>query len=451
MSCPEQRVRVFVNGEEISTDYVETQISSEGPAKSNRLTEFHFPAEWDGEDQQSKVDAFDPSTQSSYDLAEVYWQEPRSGTYVLDHYGFVRGVGGTDKNGVMKGYIADPSQMVTAIPFSNAYDRPSIQDVLTDCVERFNESTPFNAQLGSYDQQTLSGVENYEATDGDGPEGITGTISVAFNEGPIALGEYVAGGIKSAMKTSRRFKRNAHTLKDVLDWVCEIAGGYWYFSSSNPLRLVYDNDRSENNTFDATTGRQFTSRRNLINGGSFLPNGGLAVDVINNDALAEMFPVNTFTVHGVSNWSLMGHSVKALSSNKFPAVTVEDPVLKQRAGGQTVQDQIVKTQDKTLKSAENTAKTKLKNKIQTGGEGDIECFIRPDAIIGDYIRAVPECEDWVPNANLTPIEYEITGIRHVKSAYPEDGNQFEGTTSFTVSPISDQSRYEVIESEMMDL
>jgi hypothetical protein len=439
-TCPGMRVRVFVNGEQIPTTEVESRFSPHGPASVNRLSEVRYPLEWEGVDYQSKIDAFDPNNQSDYDTASVFWQNVRNSDYVGRHYGFVRGVGGTDTQGVGKLYIEGPSNLVTAIPFSKKYDEPTTTTVLNDVIDEFNANTPFSVGLGSVDRQPIEGAELF-----DDIIPAVGRDLVEDNGGPLF--ENTRSAISREMKTSKTFTANEDTLKSVLTWLSEVSGGEWRFSGADPLKIILDTDSSQVTHYTSTgiTGKSKTGNRNLKYGGSYRPNGSPAIDVITNDALSELFPLNTITVHGKSPWSVHGIDVSPLTSNRFPAVTVEEPTLVKRANGKNIKGTIQTTGDKTLKAAENSAKKKLKKKITNSGEGEVEAFLAPYIIPGDLLSLVPECSDFVPNANLTPVTFQVNTVRHHKKSTKE------GRTYVGVCPVAKRSNMVVTKSKMKEL
>lgn len=434
----------------------ETRISASGIGKQTKITECHFPYEWKGVDYASKVSSFQPNQQTDYDLANVWFQDVRSGRWLLVHRGFVRGVG-PSSDGIGRMMVDAPENMTSSIPVSQRYVKPNSVDVLQDCVEYFNEHTPFDATLGSVDSIDFGGQEVRERYLGEDTANVGqgDTIGEQVGDAATDIGRVLGRFIRpdtyidavsgDTIQTTKSFKSNEHTLRDILDWVCETAGGNWWFEPrESELKLIYDNDDSEVTEFTSTTitGKDKVANQNLAKGGSYQASGTPAIDVITNDALSETFPQNSLTIFGKSSWSIHGIDVNPLDDNKFPAVTVCHSVLKRRAGGRTLSGQIVETDDKTLHSAEKTAKKRLRKKITSSGEGSIECYLKPGVRVGDVIKATPECSDWSPNVEFEPLEYEVVEVRHEKQAIDE------GRTYITCSPKAKTSEMEVVSSEM---
>lgn len=446
MACMGQGVAVRVGGEFIPTTDVETRISTDGPAKINRLTEVKFPLTWDGEDIIGRISGFEPSSQSDFDTATIFWQNPRTNSFVARHHGFVRGVSGSSENnsGVGRLYVDDPSSMVTAIPFSESYDGPSTATVLSDVIEEFNAHTPFNTSLGASD------VENIQGADA---ASLTGELFTDFATLDFAGAvQTAASAVGEEMKSSKTFKSNTHTLKDALDWVAKVGGGDWWFAGgSEDLGLVYDTDDSQTATYTAAgiQGKNKTSNQQLKYGGAYT-SGSQTIDIITNDALSELFPVNTITVRGKSPQSILGVDWNPIDTNRYPMATVEHPDLKQRTGGRTIKGTVKETDDKSIQAAERTAKKTLKNKIMESGEGEMSAFITPPIIPGDVVVAVPECGDFIPAGNPVPIEYEVNGVRHHKVS-DDTHKDFVGRTYVTVSAKAKKSDMTVVESDMKDV
>ena len=435
-----------MNGEEIPTTEVESRFE---PAKSvlvNRISEVKFPLEWRKEDIQGKINAYSGDQQSQWDTASVFWQNVRNSQYTSRHYGFIRGAGPADKQGVGKFFIEDPVSLFNTISYSGRYDEPSTGTVLNDVVDSFNENTPFDLSLGSVDIKTLEGAELYDdILPAVGQDLVENDGSFGSDDGPLF--ENTRSAIEKEMKTSKAFKSNEHTLADVMEWICRIGEGNWRLSGSKPLKLIFDTDDSQTTHYTSTAvnGKNQIGDIQLKFGGSYRPNDASAIDVINSNVLSEVGVVNSITVHGKSNWSVGGFRVRQLSSNQFPSVTVELPTLVKRAGGQAVKGPIQTTDDKTLEAAEGSAKEALRKKIVNSGEGTIESYCAPLLIPGDLITTIPECSDMVPNANLTPITVQVNRVRHHKK-HDDEARTYAG-----VSPVAKKSEMVVAESKMKDI
>lgn len=444
-TCPAMRVRVFVNGgQEIPTTEVESRFEPAGNCLVNRISEVKHPLEWQGQDIQGKISAYEGENQSGWDTASVFWQNVRNGQYTSRHYGFIRGAGPAgDGNGVGKFFIEDPVNLFSSCSFSKKYDEPSTGTVLNDVVEEFNANTPFDLSLGSVDVETLEGAELFDdILPAVGQDLVENDGSFGSDEGPLF--ENTRSAISREMKTSKSFKANEHTLKDVMSWLCRVSQANYRLSGSKPLKLIFDSDDSQTTHYTSTavTGKNKVGDIQLKHGGSYRPSNGPAIDVINSNVLSETGVINSIEVHGKSTWSVNGFRVRQLSNNKFPSVTVVEPTLKQRAGGQAVKGPIQTTDDKTLEAVEGSAKEILRRKIVNSGEGTIESYCAPLLIPGDFITTIPECSDMVPNANLTPITVQVNHVRHHKK-HDDEARTYAG-----VSPVAKKNEMRIVESEM---
>lgn len=432
MTCSGMRVRLTINGTNIPTvnQGVTTEISNSSQKNGpdlTRLTEAFVPLEWKDEDITSGIQAFDPTSQSNYDKATVEWQHVRNpGTWTKAHRGFVRGVSGSESTGVARVIISDPASLMTAIPFSGKYNYPSTDKVFNDVVQEFNENSIFNAAV------SMSASREVDGGGGGGTSIIEGAISdLSFG----LLGE------GSNLQDQKTFKKNRHSCADVLDWATEAAGGKWYFDlqGTNQLQLVYDSGTGSQ-TFVQREKSGSPQDQQLKNQGAF-PQCGLAeLDIISNDALAELFPINTLTVKGATGASVFGRDVSMVPGEKAPYVRVTYPPFLERAGGNVV-GETIETDNVTLQSATNKAKRELEKRILDSGTGQIECYGNGSPRPYDTVVAKPECND-VLTSSVNPLTHEIAKVVHEKPATKEM------ITFLDVSPVVDPSEIEVESTEM---
>jgi hypothetical protein len=421
----EQVIPTVENGVqvEVSTD------AQQSGADIVSYAEATIPLTWRDEDIQSKIQDFDPQAQSEYSLASIFMEDPRAEAWWPVMRGFVRGVRGSDAGmGTATVHISSPDGLASAIPMSGMYERPSIEQVMSDAVETFNDNTPFNA--------TLRGVSNRNVD--------TNSTSPAqyVAESSYGVGAFASGADLSDMKS---FKANRHSVADVCNWVCQNSSGRWYFEfrseGTRGLSLVYD-DGSNAIDFTQRTNKSGPKEEQLANRGSFPDLGANEVDVINNSAIKELFPVNTVRIKGATGASIFGFETAMLPSRKAPFVEVEYAPLKRRAGGQTVAKEY-ETDNVTLSSSESRAKTELRKQIQESGMGEITTYGKPKIRPYDRLTARPTCASVVENVN--PLTHQVASVHHDKKA------SSEYLTHIGVSPIFDMSKVEITVSEMRDV
>lgn len=438
MQCADQRVRLLIEGTEIPTvnEGVTTEISNDAQqsgADITRLTEAYIPIEWKDENITSKIQSFDPSSQGSYDRATVIFQNVRNGNWTRVHRGFIRGVSGSSDMGVAKVIINDPAALMSAVPFSKRYKEATVDEVFNDVATTFTENTPFTANVTGVPGRDVGGGGANDA--GEGQEFVADS----------SYGVGTASPVNPNVKDNKAFKSNRHSCADALNWITEVTGGKWYFlfrEVGGGLKLVYD-DGSSAITFTQRQSHGAPQEQRLNNQGS-LPNSSPSeLDIITNDALAELFPINTLTVKGATGVSIFGFETSMLPSEKSPYVTVQYPPLVERAGGNVVSDTI-ETDNVTLDSATNTAKKKLEQRILDSGTGRIECYGNPNPKPYDTVIAQPECED-VLTTSVDPLPYTVASVRHQKKA------SSEMITFIEMSPKVDISEMTIVEQEMREV
>ena len=432
--CDDARVEVRIDEQTIPTveEGVTVTVSTDAQNMGSDITKYaecQIPLEWRSSDIMSKVKDFDPETQSSYSLASIFFQDVRNEGYYPVIRGFVRGVrGSSDKMGVGTVHISSPDTLATAVPFSGRYDRPTVGEVFSDAIETFNDNTPFNAQLRGVSGRTVSTTDFVEDALGVASFGLTDAVG-------------------KVLPDVTAFKSNRHSVSDALNWVCENTNGKWYFSfrhqGTSGLSLVYD-DGSNSVAFTQRENKSGAQDRRLNNQGSFPDLGATEVDVIDNDALQELFPVNTVRIMGSTGVSLFGFETHMVPAKRFPFVEVQYTPLVRRAGGQSVAVQL-ETDNVTVESALERGKSELRKRIVDSGTGSMTVYGKPQIIPYDTITAKPTCADVVPNADMRPLTHQVASVTHQKSAHSEY------LTTINVSPEFDPSKVETVVSEMRDV
>lgn len=384
----DRRVAVVIDNTLIPVTFVEQTISQGGAADVVSLVEVKFPAEWDGKSVLSEIDQFDPNTQRYYSIGEVYFQDPLSETWFIVHKGFVRGVGSTNRTGEAKLWIDDPASLTNGVPFSQSYKSPSVNDVFEDVRTAFTRETVFS-------DVKLRARGN---TDEEVPEDFDIARYVLVGMG----GEFVDTNLD--IFADKTFKNNRHSCSDALSWVTEKVGGSWYFrvDADGTLVLTFD-ENIEQQTFVSEEVNQ----------------NGTPIKLIENNALAELSPYNSVTVHGSAASSIFGHNVKELQTENYPVGEARIPALIERTG-QEIRAPIFDSEATTMKEAEKVARKKLIELQQTTGEGDLHMYGRPEIFIGDKITARPICPEEMTGGNSSiPIDYQVESITHTKEAKKE--------------------------------
>jgi hypothetical protein len=423
--------RVYVDGEKVPVinDGIECHIRKDGPLDINKLTDVYFPVEWQGEDYSGAVTALDPNEKdNSWDPVEIQIKNHGTDEFVTVHKGFVMAVGGGAKGTLERRMrVADIGQLLTAVPASQTFDSPRPETVLEYAIDELIKAQPV------FNDIVLKAVNRNERdVDISGPLEAIGDISFE-------------GGFFG--KT--RFKANEHTLLDVLDWVLEHIGGRFYFdydNGSDDLVFVYD--------FAPTAP---TAEAKHLGGNT---------EVIQNNALYEISPINTVTVQGKTNNAVdtvvntaedianaanfvTGGEMDFGGEKGFPEATVYHEQLRQLSGGATLKPPIKETDTTDKRSTEIAATKRLKDILDNAGGGEI--VTRPFPIALPYTEFVskPACGDAV-DVDVPPISYEIEEIKHVVSAKASD-NRPSAYTKLNVSMFIDTDDMVVEQSVMKEV
>lgn len=254
-----------------------------------------------------------------------------------------------------------------------------------------------------------------------------------------------------ALSVTKRFQPNRDSLIDIMNWLAEKVGGLWYFEPTrNGVSLVLD---------VSPTRRPFIQnsviQRELDADDTVYDH----IRVIENTALFEINPVNTVIVRGELGKSVLGQRVPDYPvvgdilqpSKKFPLVKVRATPLYERAlvgsGSQQKAElsaAIFETDDFTLEEAEKTAVAKMRAILEEETEGSITIFGNPKLRPYDRVDAYPTCAGQVSEADIQPFQYEVEGVKHVKTA----GDEYK--TIVYVSILVDESEIEIVSSTMED-
>ena len=398
-NCESADARVFVDGEEIVpiNQGVKLHVRKNGPASINALAEVWYASEWQGE--SFSVDALDPTQENVYDTVDVRLRDPSSGDHVTAHRGFVQKAGaGSNGTRERRMVVGGPSALLEAIPFSKYYDNPSIEHVLNEIKDEFEQSQPAfdNVELryaGADVEQEVYQTEISEAeeADEDGVIERLGTTAKIVASVPLIATEQL--GITN-VHASKNFTANRDTLRDAIRWLENQTGAYLYFTpkpDGDGIALVYDEN---------PTARRFQAR-----------NVGGETSVFKCNALHEISPVNTIEVNGKTDTSISAKAsnLSLHGSDKFPSVRAFHPRLRNLAGSPLMP----KTQEidaTTTAVAKVEAVNLLKKLIDTDAGGEIITELLPYIRPFNGFRTHPACGQAYEDG--PPILYEVEEVTH---------------------------------------
>lgn len=400
------RVRLTIDGTDIPNTQIETHHSRDGVADRNTFTTAVVPTSWKGEDITSQITAFSASDGSqNYSQATVEWQDAMTSKWVTVHQGYVRAVGGGPKTGTAKVMIGGWEQFFTAIPFTKSYSRPTVTAVLNDVVSKVSQYTPVSlGVVGGGSTQVSSPSAGQARVGSTTTPGLGGAVAILDFIGNIVNQDLVhEAPPDKTLNVSKSFRKNRHTLKDVMKWVTGQVDARWYIDTTgNEPALVLDQNLTHRHWKDASLGSP-------------------GVRVIDNDAIQEIVPVNALTANGKSSMSIAGFRIKELDSNEFPTATVQYDPLIAAAGGQ-LRKPIVDADTLTVTATENRAKRELRERLKGASGGDITMYGKPDIEPFDRFTGVPVCNSHHVG-DVPPIDYEVTEVQHKKTGGNEYGTR----------------------------
>jgi len=430
------RVRVSEDGElvEIPTVEVETKVSK-GLTDRDTLTRVIFPIRWQGYNVATIIDPWvgrhRDTVDGNFDIATVEWRDERTNEWYPVQTGWIRGVGGAPKTGTAKFVIQGFETFLDKIRVSKGFGTggitgrsgvPSYDDILSFVEQKLN-----NTNINKKGQQiTAELVDN----NFDG-------IQENYNEGGIltGTGKFYNSITRNSIAT-KKFNSNEHSLKDVLDFYTERLDQEWYFDNVGNLLVVDNPDNSRRNIY-----------QDRVYPLDDPPEAVRVVNVLENDALVEISPVNTIWVEGDTASSVGqatdmllapiayyaplidgdGAEEVAARNNRrqtanyplavawYPPLmpnepTEEDLLAKQPSERQGGIGQNYSTDASDPRKAEDTARKRLKEEIVTIGEGDMMVKGMPRIRPNDKVLAYPVRCNSAVSQDVKP--YNVESITH---------------------------------------
>lgn len=385
--------RVFVNKERLPVSDVNLFIRKGGPMDINRYCEFTFASPRKGVDYTDAFNGLDEENQGDWDVAKIEVKDHETEEYHLAFHGLITGVGNSSGPEVeWHARAQGPSLFANKISASKSFTDASINDVLAYCAFEFAQKLPLTIPHRGSDE---------DVREDDTPENLLAEATAL-----VAGGAFVGldGGstiddVYSSL-TEKAFKRNRDTIADVLGWLKTKTGTRIYFQPyQDGAVLVVDSE---------PTAR--THHAHYLDGD---------VNVVQNDALVELNPVNTITVNGQVGDSLFegtAFEVKDvrvdLDDTSYQTAKARHQRLYERAGNTGYIAAPDKPVDgRTKKEVENQAKSILKTKIDETTGGDMEVLPVSPIKPFDTVWARPTCQS-SPASDTKPVQYEVSRVHH---------------------------------------
>lgn len=389
--------KVFVNDVRIPVADVDIHIRNEGPLDISRYAEAQFISPYNGNDYIDVFQSSSPSDQDNFDTLRIDVLDEDTGEYHTEFDGVVTGVGDSS-SGVSQEWVCrarGPAFMFNKIPATWPVQGPALAYTLDFIVNTLSEKIPQDVTFVTPDVnigilQTLQDF-GFEDVQDDWFIGRSGSIK-------------------------KSFEANKHTLADVATYVRNKGGiRLWLQPTGDELVLIPTTSpgtahvaHNLNQSDTPTVGQQTTHELRLIN----------------NDALAELSPVNTIRLQGQAKISLEGSVLEdkvpesEIRENQYLEVTARHESLVERAGGRELMADVDVDSDAiSVINANREAKSLLKQAINEATGGDMETLLGAPLKPFDTITAKPSC-DSNRGTNVPPITYEAMRVHH--QIRPED-------------------------------
>lgn len=388
---------VHVNGTRIPVEDVDIHIRNEGPIDVARYCEAFFASPWNGEDYLDVFDSLDGTDGSGMD--EVYIEVSPHGrdTYIPAFRGVVTGVGnagGDTPAQIWKLRAQGPAMFLDKVPVSSNFEQSGAQLIFNAVGDGIDEKLPFDVtvpDVTGFERGSGDDGDTVSAEDGDGDQFSDSGGLVSGVEG--ATSEDVTGN--AVADVTKTFTKNRHTLGDVLDWL-----------SKKTDSLLYFVPRPDGVRLQPYFGNQIRAwDAHYFDG---------PIQIIENDALSELTPINTLTVNGKAGGTL--DAINPFGTNtptgKFVQVTARHQRLYERAGNTELNPtSYVEDDSLAKKTVERAAKKELRNRITETTGGDMTAMLFAPIAPYDTIRARPTCAG-SDATDTEPITYGVSRVHH---------------------------------------
>jgi hypothetical protein len=444
----------------------ETRVTKDGVADLSMTSRIDLPVTWgstpDAEEKipiYEYVGAADKEENAEFDLARVYYWNQYIEEYSIEQFGYVASIGPSNENGAFRFYIYDASDLMTNIAVTKTYDSPTAESVSSfvafDDEYGLENNSPIPiiavSSTGLGEQVDITGTieENTMASDVigwfDDTTPILKFLDIEDEDEQLnPLREYLDDALHTG--GHKHFRRNRHTLADVMDWLTDEIGGAWYFEPRpEGVVLIVNNGATDDFSIGRSSyydGQFDPELTEYLNG--FNP---VAVDVINNSSLEDLKPINHLVLNGESADSFLGINVDRNvfegplgaprgHTDKYPHIEVTYPPLLERTNGRKLGPRPIESGKQTLAEAKQQAVKEFKQAHEDNTDGSIEIRALPPIRPYDYISAVPVCNDTF-DAEMNPIQYEVNSVVHQVNA------EEPYTTKLGVSIALDENAIEV--------
>jgi hypothetical protein len=451
---------------EIPTSSVELWVEKGDAAQIQRTAKVRFPTDW-GQDRatvehnspRKLIDQFNPENPKGTMQARIWFQDDNSSQWILEHLGWVGGVGAASDPSMSKLWVYDFAELLTGVPIGLTVNAPRLGQMVEILAEETNKNTPIPVsqaiivppQTEEEFAKTFEGEPPFRDVDQSGdtvldPEDRSGSTYYGFtsaDEGIIQFDDQLTEAEETVQSTyeatrilpenidqfsytpyKKSWTANHDTLLEVYKWFEARSNTNLHFEPrANTVALVADVTPSRRVFAQPEA---YEKKRDDQDADYEVHD---FVNVINNDALYEIKPHNTLHLRGSTNnnqggfldsvaegvSNTVGDIIGNNSSEKYPVVKAQVPALVEAANGTELSDGVVESDAATLDQAEFEAKRRLSDMLQEATEGSIMMYGQPRLRPYDRIDSFEACQGLV-EYEQTPVAYEVESVKHVKEA-----------------------------------
>lgn len=435
---------------EIPTMEVEQYVTKGDAAAIQRSAKVRFPTEWGGDSPHELVQQYSNDQQVPMMWARVSYREQgvENAPWVVTLFGWIGGLGPASDEGVSKMWVYDPAELLSGTRIGATFNEMSVKQAAEKIARLTNDNTPIPlSEVHIVPPETEEefalvaeaieeeGIVGSTATEGTPSEG---EVLYAYDDAgerrtrPLETGENFEAAIIETKPDAflsvgtKTFKSNRHSLQDVYEYLEERINGKIHFvpqPDGRSVRLMVD-IVPERHVFAQE--EVFLHEQDQPGAYRFYD----TVEVMKNDALYEMKPINTVHVDGDENIGFLDDAVgwagetagdiasifndKKPPSKKYPYAKVRVPSIYQAAEGVELGPHVDSDANTEAKVIE-AAKKEMREILEETTEGEIVMKGNPFVQPYDRVDAFEVCDDRVI-FEQDPVRYEVESVKHTASA-----------------------------------
>ncbi|WP_248896803.1 hypothetical protein [Haloplanus halobius] len=384
--------RIYVNGTRLPAGNVDCHLRKEGNLDFTRYVEGEFASPFRGGNYTDAFNGLAPEDQDGFDVVRLDVRDYETERYTTVFRGYVTGVGNSSNEPEQRWRFRaqGPGHLLDNIPASKRFTDATITDVATYITENLNEKLPFPVVfLETLEDVVQEGdtVRNVESANDDAsPSDYAFPIARIFSD--------LVASLTDNIHTPHTFQANRDTLADVASWLKDKSNvEIWLTPTDEGVGLV------------VARGAKQRHEAHYLGGDT---------QIVNNDALVELRPVNTKVVKGGAKESQFSVGPLEINSptDTFTTAKARHKPLYRRAGQRELHANTeTKTGALSKEEVGNEAKSLLKQAIEGTTEGTMQTLLRGPIAPFDTVEARPTCNERV-SASDESITYEVSRVHH---------------------------------------